>query len=227
MKKNKGLIIFLIILLSVLAILVTLFMINALNEGISFNRFFSSDSVSDELVIDEIYDNIFKDIDIETDSGDIYIKESHDDKIKVLIYGEEDKIEINHDDTKLSIEASAPNCYGFCFNIVIPKIEVYVPTNYANHIDIQSSYGDVEIGNIPNLILDVEADCGDIKIEELSLNEDSKIREDLGDVTIGKTNSIYIDANTDVGEINIANNDKKSDITLTIKSDVGDIVVKN
>lgn len=91
---------------------------------------------------------------------------------------------------------------------------------------ISNNYGDTKLENVTEYI-DIDEDCGDIKIDNLNIIKNSKIENSLGDITIGNTNEIYIDANTNLGNIKINNNYNKSDITLTIKNDCGDIKVKN
>ena len=51
----------------------------------------------------------------------------------------------------------------------------------------------------------------------------SEISASLGNVEIGKTNEIYIDAKTTLGRTKVNNNYQKSDVTLTIKNQSGDI----
>lgn len=96
----------------------------------------------------------------------------------------------------------------------------------VDDITIESSYGDISIGEVLNY-LDIEEDCGDINIDNISINKNSHIENDYGDVKIGSTNKIYIDAEVDLGDKKINNNYPKSDIILTIESDCGDITVNN
>lgn len=91
---------------------------------------------------------------------------------------------------------------------------------------IENDYGDIEIGEVFGY-LDITDSCGDIEIDSINLNKDSKITNNLGDIEIGSTNDIYIDAKVDLGDIQIKNNSRKSDITLEIKNDCGNITVNN
>ena len=111
-------------------------------------------------------------------------------------------------------------------------------------LDIKQECGDVDIGEVKTLLVEnalgdvkvkrvtdkcvIESDCGDIKIENVEIKEDSSIRNDLGDVKIEKINNIYIDAETDLGEVEInSDNNKNSDIRLEIECDCGDIKIGN
>ena len=55
----------------------------------------------------------------------------------------------------------------------------------------------------------------------------SEISASLGNVEIRKTNEIYIDAKTTFGRTKVNNSYQKSDVTLTIKNQCGDIEIDN
>lgn len=92
------------------------------------------------------------------------------------------------------------------------------------NVNIKSNYGDVKISNILNKCT-IDSSCGDIKIENVDLKEDSSIKSDFGNVKIKSANNVYIDAKVDLGDVKIEGNNRHSDITLKIKSDCGDIKV--
>lgn len=295
MKKNKTLTIILIVILSILVIGLTWLMVNLLAGKITVNNFRLFSSTSKELVVDETYNLDFNKIDIYSESGDVYIKESSNNEVKVIVYGEKEKTTVDTINDELIISAKSTFCIGFCFN-TNSKIEVYLPESYQNIIKVDSKYGDIELGNIENATLeineecgdvsvvganvaninneygnikigkvnvgnisdsagnieidtiydakvenqygnieiknvlnylDISNDCGDIEIDNLVLNKDSKITDDLGNIEIGNTNEIYIDAETDLGNVDIKNNYPKSKVTLTIKNNCGDIEIEN
>lgn len=295
MKKNKTLTIILIVILSILVIGLTWLMINLLNGKLTVSNFKLFSSPSKELVADETYNIDFNKIDIYSESGDVYIRESSTNDVKVIVYGDKEKITVDAINGELIISAKSTFCIGFCFN-TNSKIEVYLPKNYQNIIKVNSKYGDIEIGNFENATLeineecgdvsiiganvadvnneygnikigkvnvgnisdsagnigidtiydakvenqygnieikyvlnylDINNDCGDIEIDNLVLNKDSKITNDLGNIEMGNTNEIFIDAKTDLGNVDIKNNYHKSEITLTIKNNCGDIEIDN
>lgn len=279
MMKNKGLIIFFIVILTLLALSITGGMFWLLSGRGRFGFFnFRTSSVSTELVHDKTYENIFKEINIDSDAGDIYIKHSKDEEVSVKIYGETSQLDVNDEDN-LSIKYVAKKCIGFCFNVQKSKIEITLPESFDGKINIENKYGDTSIaeflnanadvnhhygdikleginkGKIVNKCgdidigtiteaevennfgdidiekvlssLNVEADCGDIEIKDLTIDKNSKIENSMGDISVGKTNDILIDAKTSLGEVNIRNNNYKSDITLSIDNSCGDITVKN
>lgn len=295
MKKNKTLTIILIVILSILVIGLTWLMVNLLAGKITVNNFRLFSSTSKELVVDETYNLDFNKIDIYSESGDVYIKESSNNEVKVIVYGEKEKTTVDTINDELIISAKSTFCIGLCFN-TNSKIEVYLPKSYQNIIKVDSKYGDIELGNFKNATLkineecgnvsvvganvaninneygnikigkanvgnisdsagdieidtiydakvenqygnieiknvlnylDINNDCGDIEIDNLVLNKDSKITDDLGNIEIGNTNEIYIDAETDLGNVDIKNNYPKSEVTLTIKNNCGDIEIEN
>lgn len=89
---------------------------------------------------------------------------------------------------------------------------------------INSSYGDVKINTILNKC-DINLSCGDVKIENLNINENSLIENDLGDIKIKNTNDIFIDAKVDLGDIKVEKNNRTAEIVLKIENSCGDIKV--
>ncbi len=277
--KNKGLIIFLIILLAILALAITGVMFWLLSGRANFGFFhIGSSSVSENLVYDKQFEVAFPEINIDSDAGDIYIKQSNNDEVSVKIYGETEQLDIN-DEGNLNIKYIAKKCIGFCFNIKKSQIEITLPKDYEGKIDLENKFGDTKIDEFLNanatithdygdITLDginkgkvvnkcgdinigtiadaevennygdieikkvlshlkVDADCGDIEIKDLKIDQDSDINNSMGDISVGSTNEILIEAETSLGEVNIRNNNYKSDIVLKIDNSCGDISVKN
>lgn len=140
---------------------------------------------------------------IDTSSGDIKVLSSNNVTIKN-----------DYGDIKIE-KANKAN-----INVSSGDIEI----GEINDITIKNSYGDTEIGKILNF-LDIECASGDIDIYEVLLNQDSKIICKYGDIHIKGINEIYVDAKTDYGEIDIEKNYRKSNITLSIKNNSGDITI--
>lgn len=295
MKNKKGLIIFLIVLLAIISILLTVFMIGSINGKFKFYNFIKH-KVSNELVLDEYYDNTFSVINVSAKASEIYVKESLEEKVRVVIYGNKDKTDVKVNNNELLISSTEKGCTWFCFDMTISKIEIYLPKNYENKLDITNNYGDIDIGEFLNATIninedcgdveidganniivdndygditigtahmanitescgdikintanelvaennygdikvgsvnsyfDISNDCGDIRIENVNIEKNSYIKDDLGYIKLGTTNEIYIDAKTDLGKVKINNNYQKSDITLKIENDCGDIIINN
>lgn len=94
----------------------------------------------------------------------------------------------------------------------------------VNNIVSKSKTGDVRIKTI-NDSLDINSKTGDVKIESINLKKNSIIKSNTGDIKIKSTKGCYIDATSNVGDKSIKQNDRKSDIVLTIKNNIGDIDV--
>ncbi len=215
--KNRGLIIFLIIMLSVLAIIITMGMIWLLNGKNNFSWVnFKSSSVSDELVFDETYDHVFEDIKIISDAGDVYIKEGTADEVVVNIYGDTKRLNVNDQD-HLEINYIAKKCIGFCFNVEASKIEVYIPTDYNGQINIENKYGETHIEEFENAKIEIVNDYGDIRIDAV---KEGKIINRCGDIEIGTILNVEVENN--LGDIEIG----KVLSSLDIDADCGDIEIK-
>lgn len=165
-----------------------------------------------------------KQIKLENHYGDIQIGDFVNAKVEV----EEDCGDISIDEV---FSVQAKNNYG---DISVDK---------AKEINVDAEAGDIKIGTVESLKctnhfgdikvqkvtsdLEIENNCGDIEVKEVSLLKNSKITSDLGDVKIGRTNEIHIDADVDLGDKDIYNNYSNSEVTLTIENHLGDIKVKN
>lgn len=289
--KNNTVIVCLIVILVIICIVLLGFMVKVINGKMGFPY-----KVSDELVIDEQYENNYETINITSDASDIEVKETSGEKVRVVIYGDKDKTEVEERDNELRIVSKQKKSSWFSFGNRIARIEVYVPKNYEKNIIVNNKYGDIDIaefleatieinedcgdvdiigGNKVNVtnkygdiklgkakeanikqsagevkvdsvddiivknnygdikitnvynFINAEEDCGDVKIDNLSISKDSSIKNNLGSIKIGSTNEIYIDAKTDLGDVKVTNNYQKSDITLKIENDCGDIRVNN
>lgn len=132
----------------------------------------------------------------------------------------EKEIEIDSDlgDIEIvSLENASIKIEQNCGDINLGKIK---------NAEIENDLGTTEIEEILNS-LNIKSNCGDIKIKKLTLQENSKIENDLGDVKIGETNDIFIDAHCDLGDEKIKKNSRQSEVTLKIDVDCGDIKVEN
>ena len=233
--NNKTLKIILIIFLSLLVIGLSIFFVNILtNKDFRFGHFSFGHKVSNELVFNQEYETIFDTIKIDSKSSDIEIKEGNESKVKVVIYGDKDETNVEVVNNKLNIKSNEKKCIGFCFNMTIAKIEVYLPNGYSENINIENNYGDVNIGNFDNLILDATLDAGDIKVDSLKsgkiknsygdikilgYSKELEIDQDCGDVEVSEVDRIKLENN--YGDINIG----KVNEYLQIKEDCGDVKI--
>ena len=233
--NNKTPKIILIVFLSILVIGLSIFFVNILtNKDFRFGHFSFGHKVSNELVFNQEYETIFDTIKIDSKSSDIEIKEGNESKVKVVIYGDKDETNVEVVNNKLNIKSNEKKCIGFCFNMTIAKIEVYLPNGYSGNINIENNYGDVNIGNFDNLILDATLDAGDIKVDSLKsgkiknsygdikilgYSKELEIDQDCGDVEVSEVDRIKLENN--YGDINIG----KVNEYLQIKEDCGDVKI--
>lgn len=169
-------------------------------------------SYSNKIIIQNNYGDVkigrFKNliVDAKLDAGDI--------KIDTILSG---VIKNNYGDIELKKYAKKLDIEDDCGDIKISEVD---------HIKAANNYGDITIGKV-NDFLNIQDDCGDIKIDSIYLKQNSSIQNNLGNIEIGKTNEIYLDAKTDLGDVEINHNYQKSDITLKMRNDCGDIEVEN
>ncbi len=214
MKKNKVGIIMLIGILVVLIIFLLFIMISGL-RGKSFWGFNNFSMVSDELIIEKTYEKIFDEIVLDISAGEINIEKSSSDEVKVLVYGEENRLKYNDSD-KLNIRYASKSCIGFCFNREIAKVDIYLPESYEGTIKIDSDYGNINIGEFINANIDIKASFGNTEIEKV---DRLKINSDAGNVEIGEVN--YVTGKLDFGKIDI----DKVNALIDLKNNCGDIEI--
>lgn len=237
--KNRPLIITLIIILSILAIGVIGLLVVLLTNGANFNKFFynSFNSTSKTIIHDKYYENSFDLIDIKNSLGSVYFLNSTDERIHVVVYGEEELLSIR-DDNNLSINYKAKSCFGFCFNQPSSKIEVYVPSNYDKLVKIDNKAGDIKVDDFVSATLKANSDLGDTNIGsvksldivshagDIDINtvERLKAKSNLGDITIFKVNE-FLDIKSDCGDTEIGYIDIKE--YSRIDSNLGDVEIKH
>ena len=133
-------------------------------------------------------------------------------------YSKEIKIDLDYGNVEiLDLEQATIDIKEDCGNVNLGKIK---------NVTIKNDYGDIEIEEVLNK-LNIKSNCGNIKIDNVKLLEDSIIKSDLGDVIIDGTNDIFIDADVDLGDSKVNNNNRQAEITLEIKVDCGNIKVDN
>jgi len=207
----------LIVLLSIITISIVVLFIILLSGKFRF-RFSFNTGHYDNVVVDEEYDNI-EDIKIDTNGADITIKESNDDKFRVVVKGLEDKTNVTLDDGNLVVKTDIKKCKFFCINNKVAIVDLYLPANYDKNITIDSKYGDIKISNFDDMNLKIKSNYGDIEIESIN---DIKINSNYGDIKIQKINN-YLDISSDYGDIKI--NELIINENSYIDSSYGDIKI--
>lgn len=255
--KNKGLIIFTIVLLTICVIVLSgiLFLgLTGMGKKIKFNNIFGTYRVSNTKVYDKVYDKEFKSIDIDVAAANIEIKKG--DENKLVILGDEKLLTVDEEDT-LRIKYDSEPCHIFCFNVKSAKIELTLREDYDGRISIKSDFGDTEVEEFPKSTIEIDSSygdtkvlrtknadlsssCGNIKIGEV---ENAIIKNDFGDIKINKiTNKTEISASCGdikIDEVELKENstiennmgnvkiNKTNDIMIESKVSLGDNDVKN
>lgn len=125
------------------------------------------------------------------------------------------------------------NDYGECNMIDLENAEVNINCNAGDvnlgkikNATIKCDFGNIKIKEVLNKC-NIEANCGNVEIDCISILENSMIKTDMGNVEIDDTNDIYINGNCDMGSVDINSNNRNSEIELKIESDCGNISVDN
>lgn len=157
--KSNGLIVALVILLSIIVFFLVMFLVVYLKGGATFMNFGSS---KNDVIFDETFsmENI-QSIDIEQDAGDIIFKETTNDNIQVVLYGDgRDTVNVNVVGNKLSINYTVRKNFALLnFGTVKKDVVVYIPSIYSSQINIRNRYGNTEIPDLENVVVNIEADC--------------------------------------------------------------------
>ncbi len=233
--KNKGLLITVIVLLSVIAALLLGLMIYSLaGNTLSFGIV---PRASDKVIYGNSFEKV-SDIVVDSACGDISFGENTDGKVHVTAYGENERdITVNFSDGKLKVDYPQKHRF-FNWSVVKNNIIVSLPSDYENGIKVKSDYGNVDICTLPKASIDVECDygnmtagkvktavigndCGDVEIETV---ETVQVDVNLGDVRVGSVTK-SCDLQNDCGDIIV--NEMKISEDSTISDDLGEITVYN
>ncbi len=206
--------------------------INNIEILVSAGKLKIEENTDDQKVKVLVYGEQNRQIDVSVDNGKLKIDNTkskrvvfsfnnHIDEITVYLprnYNKEINVKSDYGNVDMiDLENATINIEESCGDINLGKVK---------NLQIDSDYGSIDVDTVLNK-LDIEIDCGDLKIKNIELKENSKIKNDLGDVKIGNTNDIYIDANVDLGEYKINKNNRYAESTLKIDVNCGDIKVEN
>lgn len=219
--KNKGLIIMLIILLTIIIFLLIMFLVSYLSGGINFrNGIFSIGTKSSSVIFDKTFEIAdIKNIEINQDAGDIIFRETSNNHIQVVVYGEnQNDVNINLNENKLNVDYTKRQGFVlFNFDTVKNDIIVYIPSNYSNEIKIRNNYGKCEVTDLENVSININCDAGDV---EIGKTKNAIIKCDYGNIKIKEILN-KCDIKADCGNIEVERISIKEN--STIKADLGNI----
>ena len=222
--KSKDLIILAIVLLSVLAIALTVGFVFLLrgNYNIINLRFDFSDSSMELINSKEVQSSLINNIDVKLFSTDVELKKSENENIRVELYSNNDnnlRIEVTEDVVKIEETENREVRIGFNNR---KKAIIYVPENYLGEFNLVTTSSDInsEIDLVSNKI-NIVTTSGDIELNNIG---ESNIVATSGDVWIGKA-SKTIDIKSTSGDIDIEELDLKENSKIETTS--GDININN
>lgn len=177
-----------------------------------------------------LYGDDSNDAKVDLNNGKLDIDNTHK---RTRIFGGRKNEIIIYMPSSYSNEIKVKNDYGNCEITDLENATVNIDCDAGNveigkikNATIKCDYGNIEAKEILNKC-EIKANCGNIKIDRIYIQENSSIKADLGNVDINNTNDIYIEADVDLGKTNINNNNRNSNITLKIDCDCGNITINN
>lgn len=184
----------------VLLVIVVIILTSILTIMLKGNIHFGMKTIMKEKIVDETYTESFETISITADAADIEIKNSNDEKIHLIIYGDEERTTVSSSSSKLEIETEAKRCFGICFNIKVTKVELYIPEFYENDLKLKNKYGDIKIEDLPSANAEIAVDCGNININKIA---NAHIENNYGNISIDSIDEAEVVAKC--GDIDIEN----------------------
>ena len=193
---SKKLSIVLIILLSILLACVVggmIFLFNTDLDKFKFGFNFGIASGTSKKLVDEKEITNIKDIYVDSDIADVFIKTSETGTIKVELYSDDpETYEITELENKINVVLKEKSG-SRGFNFKNSKINLYIPTNYANLINIENKTGDIEMDSFSSANFNAVLTTGDINIKEVN---NATIKLTTGDVEIDSAYSVKSEATT-------------------------------
>jgi DUF4097 and DUF4098 domain-containing protein YvlB len=213
---GKGFKIFLIILLSIIAIALSGILAILIMRSPSTNLVFSlGESYSEEL-IDEKNIEELKDIRVNINDVDVVVETGNTDNINVKLYSDNPEDYRISNDKELEIVLKSKKKF---FNIFKKnaRVLITVPSSFENKITVNGTVGDVKVKDLPNASLFVDKTTGDVKIDNIN---SANIKITVGDIKITKINRLDIKSNT--GDIKLGSINEY----LNIDNTTGDIKIE-
>ena len=212
--KNKPLIITLIVFI----VLFISFLVGIMIKSIGDNSFlmFGKAKMIEEVAHDEEYITNFKTIYIDSDTANVNIIESDNNKIRLLIHNKKENTTVDVKDEELNIKTKIDKCKFICFNPRITQIDLYLPSEYKDKVVLENKVGDIKIENLKYMMLDLKTTTGDVEIDSI---DSGVLKTTTGDVRIKNIETLDIETTT--GDIDLGKVNNKLDIDVK----TGDIKV--
>ncbi|MRG86315.1 DUF4097 family beta strand repeat-containing protein [Salinibacillus xinjiangensis] len=175
---------------------------------------------------------------IQSEIGNIQVKESTNNKIGVHVYAEMAKrhldryqYEIKQDGEVLYVTTEEDEKRLISIPFIHfdgngeRYIEVSLPKEMINQLDVESNIGEIKLGEIAVNELNVTSDVGEILIEAFS-GQKANLHSNVGKTTL-KSAVGEVNVQTDTGEIHVTMDEVTDDVTLQSKVGEINVQVKN
>lgn len=152
--------------------------------------------IEKEIPIEEVEEiNIFQ------SAGDVLIKESKDNSIKVIVYGDNaEDFSFENTENKISISSNIHNKEEiFDFNVKNDDVLIYMPKSYSEDIKIKIKYGKCIIENLENASVEISCEAGNA---DVGSTKNIIAHCDCGNVNIDNVNN-YCDIKVKFGNVRI------------------------
>ncbi|MBE6608442.1 MAG: DUF4097 domain-containing protein [Ruminococcaceae bacterium] len=170
----------------------------------------------------------FTDISIDTETADIKIFPSDDNKCKVVCYETEKEshsVEVENGTLKIRYVDTRAWYEYIGINISSSRITVYLPEKEYSSLKIKGSTGNVYIpADFSFDSIDIKASTGDVHIEAAS-SESIKIKADTGDINLISINTSSLDLGVSTGKISVTDINCGGDIKIEIST--GKVSLRN
>ena len=179
-----------------------------------------------------IIDKEFHNIEIKTDTADIFFVLSEDGLCKVVCHEKETTLyDVSVQDETLIVKVTtSKDWFQFGISSESPKITVYLPENEYSSLLIRENTGDIEIPKeFQFQNIDITTSTGDIR-NYASASEDIKIKTDTGDILTENISAKNLTLSVSTGQINVASIICKEVIEINVstgKSQLSDASCKN
>lgn len=238
--RNRGLIITLIVLISILIIILVAFLWLCLSG--KFKMINWKGKKSNQVIFDTNYElSEVESLEILSTAGDIYLKESTDETIRVVAYGEnEANLAVDFEKNQLKVDYTKyqQKKMFFGFHFSSNDIVVYLPKTYEKDIQIKANYGDIEVIDLEKATVDIEEDCGDVVLGKV---KNAFVKNHYGDIKIAEIgNQVLVESDcgdVKIGSVKLAEDSKitnsfgdikigqTNEIYIEAKTDLGDVKV--
>lgn len=158
---------------------------------------------------------------VDTNAGDITISRSHDDQVRMTAHKEAvfamPKVEIDRDDSAISIHTSCPvlDWWAECH----VSFDIAVPDGIA--IDAVTQSGDLRASDLQAPVLAVQSTSGDVDVSGLVVEGTLSARATSGDVNIEDVSAKVLDLGTTSGDVEALRLSATSSANLKVTS--GDV----